>query len=245
MNDGLTQDEATALLIWAAPRLGLRWTGFSHLRRQVCRRISKRAQVLGISSFDEYRTRLESDSNELAVLDSLCFVTISRFYRDAPTFDALRAYFDEIEGPIRVWSAGCASGEEPYSVAMLSPRVSVIATDRDDVVLARAATATYGESSLRELPFELRSNFDDGVVKSEIRAQVQFERADVRTFEPDAPLHAVLCRNCVFTYFDEPTQHAFAERVAKLLVPGGVLVVGKGERAPSPFEGDAMIYRLT
>jgi chemotaxis protein methyltransferase CheR len=234
----MTDAECVELLRWAMPRLGLRWDGFRNLRRQVCRRIVARAKELGLDAA-AYRARLESDAEELARLDALCFVTISRFYRDAATFDALRTMMQEFTGELRVWSAGCASGEEPYTVAMLAASIGraaeIVATDRDEVVLARAAIGRYGASSLAELPAELRAiGFDGDAVRPEIRARVRFERADVRSFDPGAPLHVVLCRNAVFTYFDETTQRAFEERVARMLAPGGVLVVGKGESVSSP-----------
>jgi chemotaxis protein methyltransferase CheR len=234
----MTYAECVELLRWAMPRLGLRWDGFRNLRRQVCRRVVARAKDLGLDAA-AYRARLEADADELARFDALCFITISRFYRDAATFDALRTMMREFAGELRVWSAGCASGEEPYTVAMLATsigrRAEILATDRDDAVLARAAIGRYGSSSLSELPAELRAiGFDGDAVRPPIRAQVRFERADVRTFDPGAPLHVVLCRNVVFTYFDEATQLAFADRVARMLVKGGLLVVGKGESVPSP-----------
>src|SRR5262245_29735844 len=86
----MTDRECVELLQWALPRLGLRWRGFKNLRRQVCRRISARAAELGISDAASYRRRLEEDPDELQKLDALCFVTISRFYRDHRIFDALR-----------------------------------------------------------------------------------------------------------------------------------------------------------
>ena len=119
--------------------------------------------------------------------------------------------------------------------ASMGRAAEIVATDRDEAVLARAALGRYGEGSLSELPAELRAlGFDGDAVRAEIRARVRFERADVRTFDPGTPLHAVFCRNVVFTYFDEATQRAFAERVARMLVPHGLLVVGKGEAVPSP-----------
>lgn len=246
----MTDAECVELLQWAMPRLGLRWRGFSQLRRQVCRRIVTRARELGLDA-TAYRERLDVDPTELERFDAMCFVTISRFYRDAATFDALAERLRALgagSDTLRVWSAGCASGEEPYTVAMLASDperridlegpMEIIATDRDEAVLSRAAAGRFGASSLRELPERLRAiGFDGDVVRPAIRARVRFVRADVRTFVPPPPLHVVLCRNVVFTYFDEATQLAFAERVAGLLAPGGLLVVGKGESVP----GDAFV----
>lgn len=243
----MTDAECVDLLRWAMPRLGLRWEGFRNLRRQVCRRIVARAKELGLDAA-AYRALLEREPEELARFDALCFVTISRFYRDAATFDALGRMMSAWDAP-RVWSAGCASGEEPYTVAMLCERAAVVATDRHEVVLARAASGRYGASSLRELPAELRTlGFDGDTVRPSIRERVRFLRADVRTFSPGAPLHVVLCRNVVFTYFDGATQLAFASRVASMLEPDGLLVAGKGEMVPgSAFKPTdaSLVWQLT
>lgn len=242
--------ECLALLEWAMPRLGLRWRGFKNLRRQVCRRIVARARVLGVATADGYRALLERDAEELRRFDALCFVTISRFYRDRETFDRVRhtampALAADArargERTFRVWSAGCASGEEPYTIAILwelelaarfpELALDVLATDFDETVLARAAAATYEPSSLVELPAELRARaFDGTTLRPELRARVRFERRDIRTFAPAEPQHLVLCRNAAFTYFDEATQRDLLGRIR--LAPGGLLVLGKGEQLP-------------
>jgi chemotaxis protein methyltransferase CheR len=253
----LNDAEYVELLQWALPRLGLRWEGFRNVRRQVCRRIAARIRELGLPDAASYRRRLESDPAEARVLDALCFVTISRFYRDRAVFDALRDTLvprlaeDAIargDVRLRAWSAGCASGEEPYTLAMLwhlvlAPRypalgLEIIATDFDEGVLARAARGCYEASSLRELPTEwARAAFEGGCVRNEIRRYVTFVRADLRAFTPAPPLHLVLCRNSVFTYFDEETQRAFLRRALELLVRGGLVVVGGHEKLPAGVDG--------
>jgi chemotaxis protein methyltransferase CheR len=218
--------------------------------------MTARAAELGLSDAAAYRRRLEEDPEELRRLDALCFVTISRFYRDHRVFDALRytllpklaeAASRRGEHVLRVWSAGCASGEEPYTVSILwelelaarfpSLALAILATDFDAVVLARAARGCYEPSSLRELPPELRDPaFErvDGLacVRASFRAPITFELQDVRRFLPAEPQHLVLCRNVAFTYFDEAAQREFAARVAARLVPGGLLVVGGHETLP-------------
>src|ERR1700754_555065 len=106
--------ECVELLQWALPRLGLRWRGFKNLRRQVCRRVQTHCSELGLD-VAAYRRRLEQDPEELLALDALCFVTISRFYRDHRIFDALRgrllpmlaeAAIARGEHVLRAWSAG-------------------------------------------------------------------------------------------------------------------------------------------
>jgi chemotaxis protein methyltransferase CheR len=242
--------EGVALLQWAAPRLGLRWRGFKNVRRQVVRRIATRMKDLGIADVESYRERLERDPEELAVFGRLSFVTISRFYRDHRVYDALRdRILPELaargEGA-RAWSVGCASGEEPYGVMLVwrfcvAPRfpgsdLAIIATDFDETVLERARRGVYEEGSLRELPIELRSKaFERETlyrVRDDVRRGISFVHADVRSFVPDGPIDLVLCRNVVFTYFDEPSQRAFVERALSVLTPDGLLVIGSHETIP-------------
>jgi chemotaxis protein methyltransferase CheR len=248
--------ECIELLQWALPKLELRWPGFRNVRGQVCKRIAARASELGLGSLPEYRRRLEVDAAEWRELDAACHVTISRFYRDHAIFDALRerilpdlAALANARGDraLRVWSAGCASGEEPYTIAIawhleiesrFSPmELDLVATDCDDAVLERAARGCYQSSSLREVPDALRVAFEarDALycVRPEMRRGVAFVRGDVRTNAPPGPFHLVLSRNVAFTYFDETSQRAFASLARERLVPGGVLVVGCHESLPT------------
>jgi chemotaxis protein methyltransferase CheR len=248
--------ECVELLQWALPRLGLRWRGFKNLRRQVCRRIAGRVTELGLPDLASYRRRLEEDPDELLQLDALCFITISRFYRDRRTFDMLReplipslaeAALARGERVLRAWSAGCASGEEPYTLAILwrleladrfpALGLEILATDFDRTVLARAERGCYEPSSLAELPVELEEvafeRIDDlACLRAPFRDFVTFELQDVRHFTPEPPLHLVFCRNVAFTYFDEAAQRDFAARVAERLVPSGLLIVGGHEAVP-------------
>jgi chemotaxis protein methyltransferase CheR len=250
--------ECVALLQWALPQLGLRWKGFKNVRRQVVRRVAARAAELGVDAHG-YRERLARDPEERRVLDALCFVTISRFYRDRQVYDELRtkvlpalatAALARGERVFRIWSAGCASGEEPYTVAMvwhleLAARfpdlaLDIIATDTNDEVLARARRGAYDASSLVELPAEWRDEAfvrigDTFVLADRMRAGVSFVRADIREWRPAPPVHAILCRNLAFTYFDEPAQRSFVERAREVLVPDGVIVIGGHEKPPEGF----------
>ena len=248
------------LLQRALPRLGLRFRGFKNVRRQVCRRIAARIAALGLDSPRAYERVLERDPEELRVLDSICFVTISRFYRDRRIWDALRGallprVLDEAEARgerlVRAWSLGCASGEEPYTLAILweielasrwpALDLEIVATERDDEVLARAAQGIYEPSSVREVPLEWRAKaFEpiDGAtsmrVRSELRRRVRFERADGRSEAamPPAPIHLVMCRNMAFTYWAETEQRALCARILEHLGPGGLLVLGNHEELP-------------
>src|SRR4051812_18935427 len=153
-----------AFLQWALPRLGLRWAGYRRVRRQVCRRVARRIAELGLDGHDAYRAHLAAHPEEWEELRALTPVTISRFGRDRAVFAALAgAVLPELGAAaraagrerLRAWSAGCASGEEAYTLALLRADVEVLATDAHPPVLARARAARYPASSLRELPAEL------------------------------------------------------------------------------------------
>ena len=166
----MTASDCTAFLEWALPRLELRWPGFRKVRHQVCKRLTRRMRDLGLDNFAAYRARLEADPTEWRVLDECCHITISRFFRDSGVFEVLRtrvlpdiAARAKREGRnAQVWSAGCASGEEPYTIKILwdvevanahpTVSLSIIASDVDGAMLARARDGCFQPTSLHELP---------------------------------------------------------------------------------------------
>ncbi len=264
----------TAFLQWALPRLGLRWAGYRKVRGQVCKRLRRRIAALGVGDLDAYRTRLEQDSGEWRVLDGLCRVTISRFYRDRGVFDHLK---DQLlpamctrltqtgEMRLRCLSLGCCGGEEPYSLALawrfdLAPcfpglTPDILAIDADEASLARAARGCYDAGSLKDMPPAWRAAFDvsDGLfcLRSEIRKHVAFRLQDVCQELPAGPFDLVLCRNLAFTYFDANRQRRFAANLAARTAADGLLVLGKHERLPADCSGfdtvsaHLAIYRRT
>jgi chemotaxis protein methyltransferase CheR len=225
--------DCVAFLQWALPRLGRRWAGYRKVRRQVCRRVHRRAAELGIESLAAYRDHLERHPEEWRELDGLTNITISRFYRDRVVFEFLRT--SVLQPGTRVWSAGCASGEEPYTIALLAHDAEILATDVDPAVLGRAQAARYAPSSLRELPAALRDGAfgEDGVLAPRIRRRVTLMHHDIRDEPPAGPFDLVLCRNLAFTYFDDAAQRATLRRIASVTAPGGALVVGAHEELPA------------
>src|ERR687890_1051363 len=165
-------EECVAFLQCALPRLGLRWAGYRKVRRQVCRRVAWRIAALGLPDHAAYRAHLAAHPEEWDVLRALTPVTISRFGRDRAVFaalagDVLPALASGARAAgrdrVRAWSAGCASGEEAYTLALLwddgalGPPLEVLATDVHPPVLERARAARYAPSSLRELPAGLQN----------------------------------------------------------------------------------------
>jgi chemotaxis protein methyltransferase CheR len=148
---------------------------------------------------------------------------------------------------LRCWSAGCGSGEEPYSLALLwafrlaasfpGLSLAVVATDAEEHLLGRAARGCYPRATLRELPqawIDAAFARVDGLhcLRREFREPVLFLRQDIRAMQPEGLFDLVLCRNLVFTYFDASLQRRALMDIAAQLRPGGALVVGRKEVIP-------------
>jgi hypothetical protein len=123
----MTDADVVAFLQWALPTLRMRWPGFRKVRGQVRKRLARRLRELDLETLRDYEAHLEAHPEEWATLDGFCRITISRFYRDRGVFDTLRDRVLPDLGSIaearrasviRAWSAGCASGEEPYSLSL-------------------------------------------------------------------------------------------------------------------------------
>lgn len=272
MNDA----ECVDLLQWAAPSLGLRWRGFTRVRGQVCKRIARRIHALGLADAAAYRQRLQEDAEEWKVLDALCRVTISRFYRDRAVWDVMmtRLLPERAEAALkgerslRCWSAGCASGEEPWTLSLMlqlaiAPRVpeltwSILATDADEALLGRAERACYRSSTLRELPSSWKEQAFEAeedlfCLRARFRQGVSFKVADVRGPPPDEPIDLLMCRNVAFTYLDRTVQSEVLAAFCTRLLPGAWLITGAHESLPRGAEerfrlermGSLPIYRFS
>jgi chemotaxis protein methyltransferase CheR len=247
--------DCTAFLQWALPQLELRWPGFRKVRRQVCKRVTRRIQDLGLADYAGYRARLEADPAEWRVFDECCHITISRFFRDKGIFEVLRkrvlpdiaARAERERRNALIWSAGCASGEEPYTLKILwdtevaspYPGVSllIVATDIDRTMLGRAREGCFEETSLHELPAQLIERAFDRCenrfcIKPRHREGIQFLHQDLRTEMPAGLFDLILCRYVAFTYFAQPLQEDTLHRMVERLLPSGYLVVGTHERLP-------------
>jgi len=269
----VTDPQCIEFLQWALPRLRMRWPGFRKVRRQVHKRINRRMEELGLDDLSQYRAYLESHPGEWPVLDGLCRISISRFYRDRGVFDHLRdRLLGELartvhardETQLRVWCAGCASGEEPYTLAILwstsvqpqfpQLRLRLLATDSDPRMLDRARRAVYSASSLKDVPpgwldTAFTRQGEEYALRPEFRDAVEFQLQDIRTEMPEGPFQLVLCRHLAFTYFDEDLQRTVLRRIAERLLPDGLLMTGKQEPLPEgqqevvPYGRNLGIYR--
>ena len=247
-------------LQWCLPRMEMRWAGFRKVRRQVCKRIGRRLEELGLEDLRAYRDHLARQPGEWSVLAELCRVTISHFYRDRLVFDRIgRRVLPELAGAVRrhggrlrCWSAGCASGEEPYTVSILwhlgletlfpEVEIEIVATDTDPALLARAERGCYPASSLRSVPDVWRTSAfaaagEEYCILPRFRRGILLRHQDIRKDSPDGEFHLILCRNLVFTYFSDFMQIRIFEKIRNTMTSGGILVIGIHEELPEGATG--------
>jgi len=229
------------ILQWLNQRAGVdcQFYKMNYLKRRMA--IRMRATVS--KNYTEYYDALRRDPEEYKMLLDRLTIHVSHFFRDATVYRYLeRLVMPELKQRerVRVWSAGCANGEEPYSLAMLlypikaaGKPVTILATDIDQTCLNRAAEGLYKESSLQEVPPEMRRRFfqDQGdrfQVATALKEMVSFKINDMTGELPGGPFDLIVCRN-VMIYFTSPLQGQLMTRFHELLRPNGFLVLGKTE----------------
>jgi chemotaxis protein methyltransferase CheR len=256
----MKDESCICFLQWALPQLHMRWTGFRKVRGQVCKRLGRRLEDLQLSDFKSYRMYLQHNPLEWHILDSLCRITISRFYRDQGIFQSLYSeVFPNLisiakrqhDTTLSCWCIGAASGEEPYSLSLLwelsdlqmhETDLRILATEVDQLMINRAMQACYPASSIRELPPKMKNlafkrKDEQFCLKERFKKRVQFLQQDIRQEQPDTTFHLILCRNLVFTYFSQELQEQIAQQIVKRLKPGGCLVIGSHEKLPGSLPG--------
>jgi len=225
-------------------RLGFNCDGY----KEPClrRRIAVRMRARGLHSYADYATLLERDPDEYQRLLDAVTINVSKFFRNNEVWDSVRSLvlplLFELDEPVRIWSAGCAGGEEPYTVSMLLieyaeangltgelGRFEVLGTDIDPRSLATAARGEYTDFAFTETPPAERERFfTGGRVRDEVRRLVRFETLDLLKDEYPKERHVVLCRN-VIIYFARSIQEQLFQRFHGAISPGGFLVLGKVE----------------
>ena len=222
------------------------------------RRIAVRMRARGAHTFDDYSRVLDGDAHEYDLLLDALTINVTKFFRNPDTWAALAPYLTERwrarEGALAVWSAGCASGEESYTIAVALaetaratrtadwlPRARVLATDIDRVSLERAQAAQYPPSAFFEMPADLLRRHIEPANPAGARSPrdpisrlVTVRRHDL-THErpPEGPFDLIVCRNVVI-YFDRPTQERLFRAFTETLRPGGLLLLGKVETLLGP-----------
>lgn len=256
----MTDDACVRFLQECLPRIGLQWRGYRKVRGMVCKRVRRRMRELSLAGYDDYRRYLGATPAEWDRLAAFCRIPISRFHRDEEVFNVLgREVLPSLaeearrrEGAsVSVWSVGCASGEEPYSVAILwgldvaedFPDVGlrVLATDVEPHMIARAKRGCYKQGSLKDVPssWVARAFFPEEngfCVRDPMRQAVTFETADFMRNPANERFDLILCRNLAFTYFAPAEQQEALRILTRHLRRDGFLVLGAHERLPGPAE---------
>jgi chemotaxis protein methyltransferase CheR len=223
-------------------------------------RLVKRLRALGLSSFKDYCALIADSSGADERLKMLAALTtnVTRFFREPHHFQHLKTVVlppllqaAKRGGRVRIWSAGCSKGQEPYSIAMtilsLMPDaagydIKVLATDIDPNVLQEGRDGIYEKSELDDMPKPERTRFFTMVdgdpsmwsVSEEMRRLVSFKELNLIGQWPiKGPFDIIFCRNVVI-YFNEETQAKIWSRYAALLAPGALLCIGHSERLSGP-----------
>jgi len=218
-------------------------------------RLSRRLRALGLSSFGEYREYLEGDASEIERFINSISTNHTKFFREDHHFTHLRSCVAQTFAQqdqkravrrLRVWSAGCSTGEEPYTIALVLRReiadmarqdVKILATDIDTDVLAKASRGEFSADALDNVPdpfcryFQPTEGSDGATIKvtQDVRSLITFRPLNLmETWPMKGPFDAIFCRN-VMIYFDGPTKTKLIERFIRLIKPNGFLYIGHSE----------------
>ena len=247
MSDEEKQFEA--LLFYLQQNRGFDFTGYK--RPSLMRRVGRRMQTVGLENFAEYTDYLEVHPEEFPQLFNTILINVTSFFRDPPAWKVLTDTVvpkllrdKKDEEPVRVWSAGCASGQEAYSLAILfaeamglepfRERVKIYATDVDEDALNTARAASYSAKEMESIEGEkLRKKYFEPVnnrfcFRSDLRRSIIFGRHDLVQDAPISRLDLLVCRNTLM-YFNAETQSHILSRFHFALNPSAYLFLGRAE----------------
>lgn len=215
------------------------------------RRLAVRMRARGVHTYDAYSKLLDDDAHEYEQLLDALTINVTKFYRNAETWHALAPYVTALwrakRGRFKGWSAGCASGEEPYTIAVLLAEIAagqptdhtfIDATDVDRLSLERTRQAMYPETAFSEMPADLKRRYFTAEAPRQpvaaVRSLVRILAHDLmREPPPHPPYDLVVCRNVVI-YFERQAQERLFQVFVDALAPGGVLLLGKVETLFGP-----------
>jgi chemotaxis protein methyltransferase CheR len=271
-NENLSQTELRSADFETISQLVYKLSGIrltSGKEQLVRSRLAKRLRSLGLPNFSAYLRFVKEDrtAQELNIMIDSLTTNKTSFFRENQHFDYMRACIlpelKKSRAGIRLWSAGCSSGEEPYSIAMLlreewpsveRSRLRILATDISARMLTKAQAGEYDKESLHEIPSIYLSKYFDVVssnsariyrVHDSIKTMVQFARLNLMDRWPmKGSFDVIFCRN-VMIYFDSQTQRDLIERFYDMLVPGGHLLVGHSESLAANSRGFRYVQPAT
>ncbi len=264
--DSQVDHELEGLLFFIRDSRGFDFTGYK--RSSLARRIRKRMNDISITGYIDYRDRLETDAEEFRALFNTVLINVTGFFRDTEAWTYLKGEIipellarRDADDEIRVWSAGCSSGEEAYTLAITFAevmgidecvkRVKIYGTDVDEEALREARTGLYSPRALEPLAAELAGRYFESsgaqlAFHPELRRRVIFGRHDITSDAPISRLDLLVCRNTLM-YFNVEAQSQIIDRFHFALRPGGYLFLGKAEMllsASDRFEVASMRQRI-
>ncbi|KGP93131.1 chemotaxis protein CheR [Pontibacillus chungwhensis BH030062] len=211
---------------------------------QMKRRLTTLRDKRGYSSFERYFQAISKDEDLFFEFLDRMTINVSEFYRNQKRWEILESKIlpDLIKGKktLKVWSAACSTGEEPYTIAMVLSRyfplndIHILATDIDENVMERAKKGVYPERSLKEVPNDIRNKYfmQKGnlfEVSDDIKKTVTFKKHNLLSDHYESNVDLIICRN-VLIYFTEPAKNEVYKRFSHSLNKGGVLFVGSTEQ---------------
>ncbi|HZT44320.1 MAG TPA: CheR family methyltransferase [Chthonomonadaceae bacterium] len=247
MNKVSTTNEFESLLEYLKLTRGFDFTAYK--RTSLMRRIQKRMQMVGIADYDQYLSFLEANADEFTHLFNTILINVTAFFRDPLCWEYLVSniipHIISKDGgePIRVWSAGCATGEEAYTLAMVlaealgreafRDQVKIYATDASEAALSKARQATYSAREVQGVPPELQEKYfeisaGNYVFDRDLRRAIIFGRQDLVQDAPISRIDLLACRNCLM-YFNAEAQSRILSRFHYALKENGFLFLGKAE----------------
>ncbi len=217
----------------------------SYKEQQMKRRIDTLIANHGFSGYDRYVTALKSDKELFEEFVSYITINVSEFYRNPEQWAFLeKEVFPEMIGRfgknLKIWSAACSTGDEPYSLVMALSRfvplsqINIFATDLDKQIIEKAKVGLYKEKSVASVPEDLRKRFFTKVglsykIADEVKARVHFQEHNLLKDPYQRDFHLIVCRN-VLIYFTEEAKEEIFRKFYASLAPGGTLFIGSTEQ---------------
>lgn len=221
----------------------------AYKENQMKRRIDAFIKKHGCTQYEEFIRLISSNKELLEIFLSYITINVSEFYRNPTQWQVLEQdivpQFIDLRRTIRIWSAACSTGDEPYSLAMLLSkymplnRIEILATDLDKEVLEKAKQGEYIERHLTNLPKAFKEKFfeeSEGTYKiiNDIKKSITFKQHNLLRDPYPKDIDMIVCRN-VLIYFTEESKSQIYKQFSKSLTPGGVLFVGSTEQILSPI----------
>jgi chemotaxis methyl-accepting protein methylase len=240
-------------------RFGFSWSGYRKVRKGVKKRLNRHMKALGCRNVAEYLVVLDSYEDVRHHCERLMTVSISRFFRDKEFWKTLEtellpSLIEKNRHKIRVWSAGCACGDEVYSFKIVwdrlqerlafCPELEITATDMNPAYLDRARAGLYSSSSLKEVQKEIRAKYfkkrtgkKQFTIHPSLEKNIIWKIHHLLTRPPGSEFHIIFLRNSILTYYANHLKKQAFHNVMETLAPYGLLIIGSHETLPEDTMG--------